>query len=88
MYGEKKECFGKKDEQTEIFLFLELQQNTIIQRGLITARRETVNGPTKAVLFNRVHCKVYSLPKCSGVKSSPEIYLSKSIVTDGGSYLK
>ena len=24
----------------------------------------------------------------SGVKSSPEIYLGKSIVTDGGSYLK
>ena len=24
----------------------------------------------------------------SGVKSSPEIYLSKSIVTDGGNYLK
>ena len=24
----------------------------------------------------------------SGVKNSPEIYISKSIVTDGGNYLK
>ena len=30
----------------------------------------------------------FTLVNFSGVKSSPEIYLSKSIVTDGGNYLK
>ena len=61
------------------------------QTQLRASQTSANHGKTNHRSIDRCGCSRYNdflVVVGSGVKSSPEIYLSKSIATDGGNYLK